>query len=92
MIQKVEAARLKVTVIDVLFEYLSFRAAENFERKTKKANIKHYDPNREALWALSKCIAEKSVTSSENMVMHGDGGFSELVSKEFQSLSKILKG
>ena len=51
MIQKAEAAVLKMTVIDVFFEYLSFRAAENFERKTKKANIKYYDPNTVALWA-----------------------------------------
>lgn len=49
MIQKAEAAVLKMTVIDVFFEYLSFRAAENFERKTKKANIKYYDPNTVAL-------------------------------------------
>lgn len=57
MIQKAEAAMLKMTVIDVFFEYLSFRAAENFERKTKninerktkKANIKYYDPNTVAL-------------------------------------------
>ena len=45
-----------------------------------------------ALWAMSKCIAEKSVTSSENMVMHEDGGFRKMVSKEFKSLPEIFKG